>query len=102
MVLTSNYANKSILILDSMPATRSALRILVGQLGFERIVTCANVKDALEQFHKQSVDIILSDYYLGEGAGFLVVLTVARAGKSLVKIVRYPSFIAANCDTSVM
>jgi CheY-like chemotaxis protein/predicted Zn-dependent protease len=67
MALTTNYSNKSLLILDDMPEARSSLRSQVGMLGFERIAVSGNVKDALDQFRKHSFDVILSDYYLGEG-----------------------------------
>jgi len=68
MAEITHYANKSILILDDMPEARSSLRSQVGMLGFERIAVSGNVKDALEQVRKSHFDIILSDYYLGEGA----------------------------------
>lgn len=67
MALTTNYSNKSLLILDDMPEARSSLRSQVGMLGFERIAVSANARDALEQFRKHRFDVILADYYLGEG-----------------------------------
>lgn len=67
MALTTNYSNKSLLILDDMPEARSSLRSQVGMLGFERVVVSGNARDALEQFRKHRFDVILADYYLGEG-----------------------------------
>lgn len=64
----TQYANKSLLILDDMPEARSSLRSQVGMLGFERIAVSSNVKDALDQVRRSHFDVILSDYYLGEGA----------------------------------
>lgn len=107
MALTTNFSNKSLLILDDMPEARSSLRSQVGMLGFERIVVSGNVKDALDQFRKHNFDVILADYYLGagtDGQQFLEFLrTRGIIGRGVLFIMvtaekRYESVVtAAEC-----
>lgn len=67
MSIYSTYRDKSILILDDLPEMRSSLRTQVGTLGCDRVAVSGTVKDALEQFQKQSFNVILCDYYLAGG-----------------------------------
>lgn len=67
MLLPVNYAEKSVLIVESMPEMRGILRAQVGTFGCKKVAMCATVKEALELFKNASFDIIISDYHLAGG-----------------------------------
>lgn len=67
MALLTSYSDKKLLIIDDMPEMRTSLRSQAGTLGFEKIVMCSNVRDAIDAIGQTSFDIILCDYYLGAG-----------------------------------
>ncbi|MEY4591921.1 MAG: hypothetical protein RIR18_816 [Pseudomonadota bacterium] len=50
-----------------MPEMRGVLRSQIGEIGCKRVVMSGTVKEALEQFKKNSFDIIISDYHLPGG-----------------------------------
>lgn len=63
-------AEKSVLILDSLPEMRSFMRSQITHFGCRRVVMSGTVREALEQLKTAPVDIIISDYHLtGETTG---------------------------------
>jgi tetratricopeptide (TPR) repeat protein len=67
MALLTTYSDKKLLILDDLPEMRTSLRSQSGTLGFEKIVMCGTVRDAIEAISQTKFDIIICDYYLGAG-----------------------------------
>lgn len=87
---STNYEEKAVLIVESMPEMRGILRSQIGALGCKRVVMCGTVKEAMESFRQNKFDIIISDYHLSGGTTgqqFLEYLRVRNViGRSVVFI----------------
>lgn len=61
------YAQKRVLIVDDIAEMRASLRAQVANLGITRIHQASNIREALALLAQHPYDLILSDYFLGEG-----------------------------------
>ncbi len=62
-----DYSDKRMLIVDDVADMRTALRGQVRSLAIEHVAVAGTIRDALEILQQGKIDIILCDYYLGEG-----------------------------------
>ena len=67
MAFLPDYSDKRMLIVDDIADMRTALRGQVGSLAIEHVAVAGTIRDALEILQHGKIDIILCDYYLGEG-----------------------------------
>jgi tetratricopeptide (TPR) repeat protein len=93
----TSYAKKSVLIVDDMPNMRNMLRMQVANLGITKIHLAANPKAALEFLARSSYDIILCDYFMGEGVNGQQFLEYLRS-HSLIS--RHTLFIMVTAEKS--
>lgn len=62
-----DLSKKRFLVVDDFSEFRSSIRGILRLLGVQHIDTAANGQDVLELCRRNSYDIILHDYNLGEG-----------------------------------
>jgi len=67
MALVNQFSSKKVLIVDDLPGMRTQLQMSLTHSGFEKLHVVASIKDALARIQEEKYDIILSDYFLGEG-----------------------------------
>lgn len=58
-----------VLIVDDLDGTREILREMLVELGFKEVIEACSGKEALQLLAKGSVDLIISDYEMGEVSG---------------------------------
>lgn len=75
----------SYLIVDDMRDMRMNLRVILENLHVKKIFEARSGEEALEQLQRQSVDIVLCDYHLGEGRNGLQTLEEAK-GRGLLRV----------------
>jgi tetratricopeptide (TPR) repeat protein len=62
-----DFKSKRILIIDDDPGMRNTLRLIVNTFGVTRIYQAASSNEAVRRIQLEPYDIILCDYFLGEG-----------------------------------
>ncbi|BCB25636.1 hypothetical protein SKTS_05220 [Sulfurimicrobium lacus] len=62
-----DFKGKTFLVIDDIIGVRSSLRITITTLGGVKIDMAANAADAINKIEHRTYDIILCDYFLGEG-----------------------------------
>ena len=67
MAIANMFSDKKVLVLDDLAGMRSQLQMSLTHSGFEKLHVVASVKDAMARLEAGSYDIILCDYFLGEG-----------------------------------
>lgn len=67
MAIANIFSDKKVLVIDDQAGMRSQLQMSLTTSGFEKLHVVASVKDALTRLQAGSYDIILSDYFLGDG-----------------------------------
>ncbi len=73
-----NLATQKILIIEDYPAMRKAIKDMLYTLDAHYIVDTDNAVNALKIMSKQTFDIVLSDYNLGDGKNGQQILEEAR------------------------
>lgn len=62
-----DFKDKTFLVIDDIIGVRSSMRITISTLGGVKIDMAANAADAINKIEHRTYDIILCDYFLGEG-----------------------------------
>ncbi|MGI9212788.1 MAG: tetratricopeptide repeat protein [Methylococcaceae bacterium] len=62
-----DLSNKKILVVDDIPMMRTSIKAMVDALGAKDIDMAGNAIEALQKISTKPFDIILCDYYLGDG-----------------------------------
>ncbi len=62
-----DFKNKRVLILDDDPGMRNTMRLILNTFGVTRSYQAATANEAVRRIQQEHYDIILSDYFLGEG-----------------------------------
>lgn len=94
-----DLSKKRFLVVDDFSEFRSSIRGILRLLGVQHIDTAANGQDVLELCRRNSYDIILHDYNLGEGFSGQQVRTAARrkaAGANAGKSAATHQFLPRN------
>lgn len=84
-----------VLVIDDQQQMRQIIRESLYRLGIRNIVMAGNAKEALKAMHDEGIDVVLSDYNLGEGTDGQQLLEVARSGNILNPLAPW-IFITAN------
>lgn len=77
--------HKTGLIIDPNPASRTALRAMLGAIGMTQVIQAAGSIDALRRVKENAADIILCDYLLEDGRDGQQLLEEMR-GKHLIPL----------------
>jgi len=84
-----------VLVVDDQQQVRQIIRESLYRLGIKSVVMAANAADAIRAMKSDPIDIVLSDYNLGEGTDGQQLLEAARSGRLLTPVVPW-IFITAN------
>ncbi|MBP6801463.1 MAG: response regulator, partial [Zoogloea sp.] len=102
MASLSAHENKKFLIVDDMPEMRSSLRSQLASLGHSRVAISSNVKTAVAQLEQDSFDVILCDYFLGDGSDGQQLLEHVRKRKLISRSTLFIMITAEKGYVSVM
>lgn len=69
MNLEKTCQQSHVLVVDDMPSTRTLLRDMLLNLGFQNVSTARNGQDALQKINEQEVDLVLSDQLMDGMSG---------------------------------
>jgi CheY-like chemotaxis protein len=86
MALVNQFSSKKVLIVDDLPGMRTQLQMSLTHSGFEKLHVVASIKEALQKIQEDKYDIILSDYFLGEGT----------SGQQFLEYLRTKDLISRN------
>ena len=84
-----------VLVIDDQQQVRHIVRESLFRLGFRHVLLAANAAEALRLLRGESIDLVLSDYNLGEGPDGQQLLEAAR-GERLLSPVAPWIYITAN------
>ena len=57
------------LVVDDVPATRAALKDMLYEIGFTRVLEASGGREALEKLKSQGADLIVCDYMMQDMSG---------------------------------
>lgn len=92
---------KTVLVVDDMVAVRSALGQMLASMGILKVEFAANGEDCLRKISVRHYDIILCDYYLGEGRDGMQVLETAKQ-QHWIDLTTVFVMITAEASTSMV
>ena len=84
-----------VLVIDDQQQMRQIIRESLYRLGIRNVVMAGTAKEALKAMQAENVDVVLSDYHLGEGTDGQQLLEAAR-GSNILSPVAPWIFITAN------
>lgn len=84
-----------VLVVDDQQQMRQIIRESLYRLGIRNVVMAGSAKEALKAMHIENVDVVLSDYNLGEGTDGQQLLEAARGSNVLSPVAPW-IFITAN------
>ncbi|QPF73720.1 response regulator [Roseateles sp. DAIF2] len=84
-----------VLVIDDQQQVRQIIRESLFRLGFRHVLMAANAAEALKALRADKVDLVLSDYNLGEGPDGQQLLEAARGGRLLSPVAPW-IYITAN------
>lgn len=67
MALVNQLSNTKVLVIDDMASMRTQLQMSLTHSGFEKLHVVSSIKDALARLQGENYNIILCDYFLGDG-----------------------------------
>lgn len=79
LIMAIDFTRKSILIIDDMPSMCGLLKAIAQSLGGKDIDLSYRAADAINRLAAKPYDIVLCDYYLGEGMNGQHILEQGRA-----------------------
>ena len=85
-----------VLVLDDHSFMRQVIRMMLGSLGIRRVAAATNVDEAMRILAVEPIDVVISDYRLGDetGAEFMRLVRSMQDGK------RFVPLIGCTADTS--
>jgi tetratricopeptide (TPR) repeat protein len=89
---TSAY---KVLVIDDQQQMRQIIRESLYRLGYKQVLMAGNAAEALKQMRGDSIDLVLSDYNLGDGPDGQQLLEAARGGRLLSPVAPW-IYITAN------
>ena len=92
---------KTVLVVDDLVAVRSALGQMLASLGIVKVEFAGNGEECLRRMSTRHYDIILCDYYLGEGRDGMQVLEAAKQ-QHLTDLTTVFVMITAEASTSMV
>ena len=84
-----------VLVIDDQQQVRHIIRESLYRLGIRQVLLAANAAEALKALRADKVDLVLSDYNLGEGPDGQQLLEAARGGRLLGPVAPW-IYITAN------
>jgi len=84
-----------VLVIDDQQQMRQIIRESLYRLGIRNVVMAGNAREAMKAMRDENVDVVLSDYNLGEGTDGQQLLEAARGGNILSPVAPW-IFITAN------
>jgi CheY-like chemotaxis protein len=57
------------LVVDDVPATRAALKDMLHEIGFTRVIEASGGREALEKLKSEGADLIVCDYMMQDMSG---------------------------------
>jgi CheY-like chemotaxis protein len=84
-----------VLVIDDQQQMRQIIRESLYRLGIRNVVMAGNAREAMKAMRDENVDVVLSDYNLGEGTDGQQLLEAARTGNILNPTAPW-IFITAN------
>lgn len=84
-----------VLVIDDQQQMRQIIRESLYRLGIRNVVMAGNAREALKAMQIEGIDVVLSDYNLGEGTDGQQLLEVARSTNVLSPVAPW-IFITAN------
>lgn len=97
-----NLKDQCVLVVDDYREMRITLRALLEALRAKSVLEAKSAEDALEQLGKQTVDVVLCDYNLGEGKDGQQLFEEARARQLLPAHAAWVMVTAENTMNMVM
>src|SRR3954464_4062110 len=92
---TRPVSSYKVLVIDDQQQMRQIIRESLYRLGIRNVVMAGNAREALKAMQVENVDVVLSDYNLGEGTDGQQLLEVAR-GTNVLNPTAPWIFITAN------
>lgn len=89
---TSAY---KVLVIDDQQQMRQIIRESLYRLGYKQVLMAGNAAEALKLMRSDSIDLVLSDYNLGDGPDGQQLLEAARGGRLLSPVAPW-IYITAN------
>ena len=63
-----NFAEKRVLIIDDHPGMRSSMRAILSAFGVVFVEMASTANEAIRRLQAKPFDIIICDYFLGDGS----------------------------------
>ena len=76
-----NFEEKRVLIVDNVAGMRSTMRSILGSFGVSHAEMVSTANEAIRRVESKSFDIIISDYFLGDGSDGQQLLEQLRHNK---------------------
>lgn len=61
------FANKKVMIIDDLEGMRAQMKVSLSNSGFEKLHILSSIKEGIERLKTEKYDLILCDYFLGDG-----------------------------------
>ncbi len=81
-----HFEEKRVLIIDAHPGMRSSMRGILSAFGVVQVEMASTANDAIRRLQAKSFDILICDYFLGEGSD----------GQQLLEQLRYENLITLS------
>lgn len=86
MALVNQLSNTKVLVIDDRASMRTQMQMSLTNSGFEKLHVVSTIRDALAKIQVGNYDIILCDYFLGDGTN----------GQQFLEYLRTKSLISRN------
>jgi tetratricopeptide (TPR) repeat protein len=63
----ARFTNKKVMIIDDLEGMRAQLKVSLSNSGFEKLHILSSIKEGIDRLKTEKYDLILCDYFLGDG-----------------------------------
>lgn len=63
----AKFTNKKVMIIDDLEGMRAQMKVSLSSSGFEKLHILSSIKEGIEKLKTEHYDMILCDYFLGDG-----------------------------------
>lgn len=63
----ARFNNKKVMIIDDLEGMRAQMKVSLSSSGFEKLDILSSIKEGLDKLNTEKYDLILCDYFLGDG-----------------------------------